>query len=291
VTITVTEATTADLVVSDITTVTNTGAGGKNGKPREGDKVTIRATVENLGSADVPATATAVTLDGAPLAGSPVATVAIPAGESVQVELPWDTRGVSDAHVIGVAADADADVAESEEGNNSATLEVTVRGNKVQNGDFEQSNEAGTAPEVWTATNTGAGTTAYSDSGGSEGSSAVTITGTRKSALLAGVPAWTSDPIAVSAGELLELRVSVSASGMSSAPGVGLVFLGAAGEVLSTARLLEVPLATQGFSTLEQSVTLPPGATQVRIVLLGFAPTDTRTQGTVTFDDVGLFGP
>jgi hypothetical protein len=119
----------------------------------------------------------------------------------------------------------------------------------------------------------------------------VTITGARKSVLLAGMPTWTSSPIDVVAGELLELRVSVSSSGMSSAPGVGLVYLGAAGEVLQTVRLLEVPLATQGFSTLEQAVTLPPGVAQVRVILLGFAATDTRTRGTVIFDDVGLYGP
>jgi hypothetical protein len=29
----------------------------------------------------------------------------------------------------------------------------------------------------------------------------------------------------------------------------------------------------------------------VRVVLLGFSPTDLRTAGSVTFDDVGLFGP
>jgi hypothetical protein len=38
-------------------------------------------------------------------------------------------------------------------------------------------------------------------------------------------------------------------------------------------------------------VTLPPGVAQVRVILLGFAATDTRTSGTVTFDDVGLYGP
>jgi hypothetical protein len=30
---------------------------------------------------------------------------------------------------------------------------------------------------------------------------------------------------------------------------------------------------------------------KVRVVLFGFAATDLRTAGTVTFDDVGLFGP
>ena len=290
VTISVAATAGADLVVSSITTVESTGAGGKNGKPKEGDKVVVRATVTNAGTVAVPATTTAFTLDGNPLPGGSVATGAIAAGASVDVDLLWDTRGVKDSHEIGVSADAALVVPESNEENNAATLQVVVRGNKVENGDFEQSNQAGTAPEGWTGTSTGAGTTGYSESGGTDGSNAVTITGTRKSALL-GMPTWTSNPIAVTPGELLELRVSVSSTGMSSAPGVGLVYLGAAGEVLQTVRLLDVPLATQGFSTLGQSVTLPPGVAQVRVILLGFAATDTRTRGTVTFDDVGLYGP
>ena len=280
-----------DLVVTNITTMEATGIGGSNGKPKEGDKVKIQATIENVGQSSAASTSTAFTLDGVALAGSPVATGDVAAGTSVVVDLLWDTRGVRDAHTIGVSADSLNVVAESDEGNNNGNLPVTVRGNKVQNGDFEQSNAAGTGPEGWTGSSTGAGTTGYSEGGGTDGSSAVTITGTRKSVLLSGMPVWTSTPIAVTAGELLDLRVSVSSSGMSSAPGVGLVYLGAAGELLQTVRLLEVPLATQGFSTLEQSVTLPPGVAQVRVILFGFAATDTLTRGTVTFDDVGLFGP
>ena len=71
----------------------------------------------------------------------------IPAGGSVQVELLWDTRGREGRphHRRRPPTPANA-VAEADEGNNSATLQVTVRGNKVQNGDFEQSNQAGTAP-------------------------------------------------------------------------------------------------------------------------------------------------
>jgi hypothetical protein len=59
--------------------------------------------------------------------------------------------------------------------------------------------------------------------------------------------------------------------------------------VLSTVKVLTAPLQTDGFAALEQSVTIPPLVTQVRVVLTGFAPTDTATRGTVTFDDVGLF--
>ncbi len=74
--------------------------------------------------------------------------------------------------MIGVAADAGTAVAELDEGNNAATPEVTVRGNKVQNGDFEQSSAEGDSPEAWTGTDTGAGATGFSESGGSDGSRA-----------------------------------------------------------------------------------------------------------------------
>ena len=283
---------TADLVVSSITTVQNTG-NGSNGKPKEGDKVRIRATIDNTGSVDAPATTSAFTLDGTALAGSPVATPTIPAGGTIQVELTWDTRGVKDAHVVGVTADAESAADETHEDNNSATLEVTIRGNKVENGDFEAQQPSGgsTAPQGWTAGSTPSGSTGTTSTGGTDGSKAVTITGTGKSVLVGGVPTWTSSPITVAPGEVLELLVSVSTDNVSSAPGIGLAYLGAAGEVLQTVRLLEVPLVTNGFTTLQKAVTLPPGVSKVRIVLFGFAPTDTKTSGTVTFDDVGLYGP
>ena len=106
---------------------------------------------------------------------------------------------------------------------------------------------------------------------------------------LSGMPTWTSAPIDVAPGETLSLRVSVSSAGLSSAPGVGLAYLGAAGQVLNTVRLVEVPLVTSGFTTLERTLSLPPGVVKVRVVLFGFSPADVATAGTVTFDDVGLF--
>jgi len=290
VVVTVTGATAPDLVVSSITTVQNTGNGGNGKQPKEGDKVTVRATIENIGTMDAEATNTAFTLDGVPLANSPMATDLVPAGGSVVVELDWDTRGVKDDHVIGVNADAGDAVTESDEANNTATLDVTVRGNKVENGDFEQANAEGDAPEAWTGSDTDAGTTGWSDDG-TDGSRGATITGSGGNTLLAGMPTWTSDPIAVASGELLELRALVSADGLSSAPGIGLAYLGTAGHLLDTVRLLDVPLATDGFATLETAVTLPPGVAEVRVVLFGFSPGDLSTAGTVTFDDVGLFGP
>lgn len=48
------------------------------------------------------------------------------------------------------------------------------------------------------------------------------------------------------------------------------------------------PRAATGFATLQQAVAIPDGVSAVRIVLTGFAATDLRTAGTVTFDNVRL---
>ena len=106
---------------------------------------------------------------------------------------------------------------------------------------------------------------------------------------LTGSPTWTSDAVAVTPGETLELATDVRSTGLSSAPTAGLVYLGSLGQVLGTVRLITAPLSTVGFTTLEQTVTVPVGVAQVRVLLAGFAATDSATNGTVTFDDVGLF--
>ena len=62
--------------------------------------------------------------------------------------------------------------------------------------------------------------------------------------------------------------------------------------MLNTVKVLTAPLTTNGaFQTLSQTLVVPANVTSLRIVLAGFAPTDTRTKGTVSFDNVGLFGP
>jgi len=266
---------------------------GTNQKPKEGDRVVISATISNTGDGAAGASTTDFRLeDGTPL--GTVETAAIAAGASVEVQVAWDTRGVKGEQVIEASADAGDVVAESAEGNNLGRLTVSVRGNKVQNGSFEQPNSAGDGPESWQANSTGAGSTGYSDGGAdgsSEGSHAVTISGTGGSVALAGLPSWTSAPIAVSAGELLTLSADVRSVGLSSAPSIGLAYLGPAGELLGKVTLLTAPLATSGFASLEKTFSVPAGVTSLRIVLTGFSATDTQTKGTVTFDDIGLFGP
>ena len=117
----------------------------------------------------------------------------------------------------------------------------------------------------------------------------MTITGSGGNVAVSGSPAWTSDAFAVAPGEVLDVVASVKADGLSSPAGLGLAYLGAAGEVLSTVSVLTSPLTSNGFQQLEQTVTVPAGVAQVRVVLTGFSPTDLAARGTVTFDDVGVF--
>lgn len=271
----------ADLVVSNVQAQNNKGT-------REGSKVTVTATIANIGASGAGISQTEFLLDGATVLGL-VDTAAIPAGGSKQVSVLWDTRGVKGAHTIRATADKTDSVVEDSDANNAGTLTVTVQGNKVKNGAFEQTSSSGSGPEAWSGSDTGAGSTSTSGGGGTDGSQAVTISGNGGNALVAGSPAWTSDPIVVNASEVLDVVASVKANGLSSAAGVGLVYLGAAGEVLNTVSVLTAPLTTSGFAQLEQMVTIPAGVAQIRVVLTGFAPTDLRTIGTVTFDDVGVF--
>jgi serine protease len=70
----------ADLRVTAIEAVENTGSGGQTGQPRAGDKVVIQATISNAGTGEAVSSSTSFELDGQPLAGSPGATSAIAGG-------------------------------------------------------------------------------------------------------------------------------------------------------------------------------------------------------------------
>jgi Subtilase family/CARDB len=276
-----------DLVISDMRATNNTGSGGNKKQPREGDKVTVSATVTNSGTGAAPATTTEFLFDGQTVLGLRP-TPALAPGESATVEVLLDTRGMKGEHAVQATADKADAADESNEDNNLGRLTFTVQGNKVKNPSFEQQSSEGSGPANWSATDTEAGQTSWSE-GGSEGDRSASITGTGGSAVLGGLPAWTSDAIPVNAGETLDLVVSVRTLGASSAPTAGLVYLGALGQVLDTVTLISAPLATGGFQTLEQAATIPSGVAAVRVALTGFAATDAATAGTVTFDNVGLF--
>lgn len=268
-----------DLRVTALTTTAN--------RAREGDKVTVTATVTNAGDGSAGASQTEFRLDDTTILGR-VATGALNAGASVDVSVQWDTRSIKGSHVLHATADATLAVAESNESNNTSSLTVTVQGNKVKNGSFEQDNSAGNGPDGWSGSSTGAGSATWSE-GGSDGGKSAGASGNGGNAAVSGSPSWTSDPIAVTPGEALTFVVSVSSVNASSAATAGLVYLGAAGNVLSTVNLITAPLTTAGFAKLERAVTVPAGVTQVRVKLTGFSPADLRTSGTVRFDEVGLF--
>jgi hypothetical protein len=271
--------TSPDLQVTDMT--------ASNTRAPSGERVTVTATVTNAGDGDAAASQTEFRLSNGTVLGL-AGTGALSPGASAEVSVGWDTRGANGEYVITASADVLEVVAESSEDNNLGELSVTVRGNKVRNSSFEQPNSAGSGPDGWSGSSTSAGSASWSE-GGSDGTRSATFSGSGGNAVLGGVPTWTSDPIAVTPGEVLTLTAKVQVSGASSAPTVGLAYLGPAGSLLQTVKVLTAPLSTDGFAALTQDVTIPSGVASVRVVLAGFAPTDTHTSGTVTFDEIGLF--
>jgi hypothetical protein len=142
----------------------------------------------------------------------------------------WSLKGVSNgAHTIKAIVDPTDAIAESDEGNNIGTLQVDVRGNKVQNGDFETSSN-GTSPDNWS----GSGQTSYSGGAASAGPGGK----------------WTSDPIEIVPGVRYGFDALISGPGRAV-----LQQLSATGLVLAT--------APPGL------LTAVLGATQVRVVLTG----------------------
>jgi hypothetical protein len=252
--------------------------------PQEKKTVRLTATVTNDGDIAAPATQTQFLLDGTTVLGN-VSTPALGAGESASVWVDWNTRHQQGDHVVRATADGANTVIESDESDNAREVSIHVRGNQVRNGSFES---GASSPDNWSGSSTSAGTSSWSN-GGTDGLKSASATGNGGNAAIYGSPTWTSDAIAVAPGQTLQLATDVRSAGLSSAPTAGLVYLDSIGQVLGTVRLLTAPLQTQGFITLEQAVTVPPGVAQVRVVLTGFASTDVATAGTVTFDDVGLF--
>jgi hypothetical protein len=255
--------------------------------PREGKRVTLTATVTNAGDVGAGASQTEFRRDGV-LLGS-VATPALAPGASANVSIQWNTRHQPGAHIILATADWNNAVAESDDSNNARQITVNVRPNKAKNGSFEDDDDHDNKPDHWQDDHGNrAGNNSWSNDG-SDGQHSASTTGNGGNAALLGSPTWTSDSIAVTPGETLELAADVRTVGLSSASTAGLIYLGPTGQVVETVRLITAPLNSQAFTTLVQTTTVPLGVASTRIVLTGFAPTDVATAGTVTFDDVGLF--
>ena len=198
--------------------VTNVVASDRRG--RDGKQVVFTATVRNAGDMAAGVSTTEFELDGATVIAS-AATSGLAAGASVNVTATWTPRDQAGDHTLTVTADSGGAVMESDEGNNSANFTFTVRGNRIENGSFEASS-SGTSPDSWSGSSTGAGTASWSE-GGSDGAHSVSLTGNGGNALVHGSPSWTSNPVAVTTGETLELYADVRTNGLSSASTAGLI--------------------------------------------------------------------
>jgi serine protease AprX len=269
-----------DLQVTNIDVVNNRPPAG------EKNRATITATVANTGAMAAGASKTEFLIDGARVLAL-VDSGTLAPGATQNVSVGWDTRRETNGpHQITVTADQNGQVAESSETNNSSTVTRTVQGNHVTNGSFE--NGSGGSPDGWSGSSTGAGSSSWSE-GGSDGTKSASASGNGGNAAVLGSPTWTSSPIPVTPGTLMDLEVSALATGASSPPSAGLDYLGPLGNVIGSATLVTVPLGTEAFTAFGQSVTIPAGVAQLRVVLSGFSPTDLATGGTVKFDDVGLY--
>jgi hypothetical protein len=193
---------------------------------------TLTAQVANTGAVVAPASVVRFLVDGTAIGERPVTQLA--AGSAAAASVSWSLKGVANGtHTLSAVVDPGNTVAEANDENNQASRQVEIRGNKVQNGDFQTSSN-GTAPDAWTAS----GPTSYD--------------GQTASARPGG--SWTSVPIQVSPGQ--RLGFSVLSSGVPG--GATLQQLSATGAVLST-----LPLK------LSDTLTVATGVTSVRIRLAG----------------------
>jgi hypothetical protein len=185
-------------------TVTNLEATSTKGT----QSATVTATVGNIGLAAAPGAVVRFLADGTAIGERTVGALA--AGGSGSAAVTWSLKGVANGmHTLTAVVDPANAIAEAGEGNNTGTRQVDVRGNKVQNGDFEASSN-GTTPDNWTSS----GPTSY------DGHSASASSG----------GAWTSDPIAVLPG--VRYGFSVAQTGPGTAV---LQQLSPTGVVLATA--------------------------------------------------------
>ena len=131
----------------------------------------MSATVSNLGGVRASGVTVRFEDEGA-LVGE--VTVDLAAGASTTASVEWDTKHLKGERTVSATADPADALEEVDETNNTASGTVTVRGNKVRNGDFSASTAEG-----WSAS----GSTSYGGGTASAGPGS----------------SWLSDPIAVDA--------------------------------------------------------------------------------------------
>ena len=261
-----------DLTVTDITATAS--------RPHV---VTLSATVANIGTAAASGVVVRFSDGATRIADATAASIA--AGASATVQVSWTDPAKGD-HAIVVTADPDNTISETDETNNTAKRLVTIKGNKVSNGSFEQQTSGG--PTGWT----GSPATSYDTSGAhaTDGKAAAAVLA---DAVTGQSGEWVSDVIEVTAGTVYDLAASVQAvNAPTAAPSVQVQLLGPAGTVVGTISGIGTTLGgTVGVTQLSGTIAIPSGVSQIRLVLTGFRPTDLTRSGTVYFDDIWLWQP
>jgi hypothetical protein len=193
------------------------------------DRTTITATVRNVGDLAAAGVPVRFTDNGKLIGQTTIASIA--AGGSGTTSIVWSTRKIKGPRTIVVTVDPLDAIAESDESNNSATRVVAIRGNKVENGDFDDDDDGDGSPDHWSRS----GSTSYDGDSASAGSGG----------------SWTSAPVAVESGRSYELAFDVTGAGTAVVEQ-----LSAVGAVIASTPL---------------TATLTPlaGVTQVRIRLTG----------------------
>jgi hypothetical protein len=205
-------------------TVTNLEATSTKGTK----SATLTATIANPGAGASSGAVVRFLVDDVAVGDQALGDIGIDGTATASVS--WSLRGVSNgAHTIQAVVDPADAIPETDEANNTGTLQVDVRGNKVQNGDFETSSN-GTSPDNWS----GSGNTSYGDGAASAGPGGT----------------WTSDPISVVPGARYGFDAVISG------PGKAVV------QQLSATGLV-IGIAPPGL------LTAALGTTQVRVVLTG----------------------
>lgn len=255
--------------VVERTNLTVTDLAASQAKPKQ---TVLTATVRNTSMVDASNVVVAFTDGGAAIGTS--APVAIAAGQTTTVNVSWNTAGIhGDRQVKATVDPADA-IAETSETDNALTRTITVKGNKVTNGSFEES-ASGTQPDSWTSQ----GAT-YDTSGAhaSDGTDAIGLPGGLLTPALV-----TTAPIPVQAGQQYTFATLVVSG---AKPLVSATYLDQSGAVLGTATTLATSvLDSTGLTTA--TLTPPVGASQVKLKLT--APPTSVSGQTTWLDDVWLW--
>ncbi len=110
---------------------TSNPGGSEFSTPTGGDEVTINATIHNLGTGDASNVEVLFEVDGVEVGRDTIPS--IPAGGTGTASALWGSvKHLQGLHTVVVTADPGNEIEETNEGNNTASRQVEVVGNKIR---------------------------------------------------------------------------------------------------------------------------------------------------------------